>query len=200
MFMGVKCDDSSCDLFFLRVSFMRFRDLWSVVLLLTILTCAAHAQSRDPLDSISADKASPNADRSPLGSPEEEMMARREIKVAEKAHQENLARAAEAAQLASELQTSFAHNQSLGRDEFKKLDRLEKLTRRIRHEAGGSDDPEELKDAPNALEPALTRLAETSEALRKGVEKTPRQVVSALVIERANEVIEIIRSIHGMVH
>jgi hypothetical protein len=78
---------------------------------------------------------------------------------------------------------------------MKKLERLEKLARRIRSRAGGEDDDEPLNNVPTTLEPALTRLAETSEALSKGVEKTPRMVISTTVIERANELLEIIRFI-----
>jgi hypothetical protein len=47
------------------------------------------------------------------------------------------------------------------------------------------------------MDPALKRLSEASTELRKAVEKTPRQVVSATVIERANEILEIIRFIRN---
>ena len=45
------------------------------------------------------------------------------------------------------------------------------------------------------MEPALSRLTEVTDKMRKVVEKTPRQVVSAAVIDRANELLEIIRYI-----
>lgn len=174
-----------------------------ITLLLLLLACCGAASlvgaqtSRppSPIDSMSADKASPDSPNRPsvLNSPEEEMMARRAIKLAEKERQENLDRAREAAQIGVQLHDSFLKNKSLSRDDFKKLDRLEKVTRKIRSEAGGSDDDEELKDAPAQLEKALERIAEVSEAVHQGVEKTPRQVVSADLIERTNELLEIIR-------
>ena len=131
--------------------------------------------------------------KTPLGSPEDEMRARMEIKIAEKERAENLERAREAAQLGSEIRQAFTTHKVLGSSEMKKLERLEKLARRIRSRSGGDDDDEPLKKVPTALESAVERLAETSEALCKGVEKTPRQVISASVIEQANELLEIIR-------
>jgi hypothetical protein len=128
-----------------------------------------------------------------VGSPEEEMLARRDVRVAEKEHQENLERAREAAQLSTEIRDSFLHNKALGRAEEKKLERLEKLTRKIRSEAGGSDGEVTLEDVPTQMEPALVRMAEVTDKMRKVVEKTPRQVISAATIERANELLEIIR-------
>jgi hypothetical protein len=128
-----------------------------------------------------------------IGSPEDEMRARNEIKLMEKERSENMVRAREAAQLGEEIRQAYARNRMLSPVEMKKLERMEKLARRVRNRAGGSDDDETLEKVPVELESALNRLAETSVALSKGVEKTPRMVISASVIERANELIEIIR-------
>jgi hypothetical protein len=130
-----------------------------------------------------------------VGSPEAEMMARQELKAAEKDYKDNLERAREASQLSTEIRDTFLHNKALGRTEEKKLERLEKLTRKIRSEAGGSDGEGTLEDVPMQMEPALARLTEVTDKMRKVVEKTPRQVVSAAVIDRANELLEIIRYI-----
>ena len=127
-----------------------------------------------------------------LGSPAREMRARLEIERSEKLRRENLERAREVAQLGTELRDAFTSHKALERAEVKKLERLEKLTRRIRSEAGGSDDEEPLEDAPSGLDVAMTRIAELSDELRKGVEKTPRLVVSASVIKHANQLLELI--------
>jgi len=127
----------------------------------------------------------------------EEMLARREIKFAEKERKENLERAREAAQLGAEVHEAFAKNQTLGRTEIKKIERLEKLTRKIREEAGGSSGDVTIEDVPRDLNSALGKLEELSEEMRKGVEKTPRQVVSAFVIERTNQLLEIIRYVRS---
>lgn len=176
--------------------------LFRTMLLLALITgmsVVAQAQKKqarpqqNPNDSVSAEKGDPNdKEKIMVGSPEEEMLARQDVKAAEKDHQENLERAREAAQLSTEIRDAYLHNKTFGRIEQKKLERLEKITRKIRSEAGGSDGEVTIEDVPTQIEPALTRIAEISEKMRKVVEKTPRQVVSASVIERANELLEII--------
>jgi len=168
---------------------MLYRALLFLILTLSV-SCLARAQDRrDPFGR--SDSASPV---------ELEMRARRDIKAAEKEHQENMDRAREAAQISVELRDAYTHYKTLGRAEFKKLDRLEKITRHIRSDAGGSDDRDTtMEKTPTQLEAALSRLAEVSEEIRKGVEKTPRQVISAPVIEHSNELLDIIAFIRKQV-
>lgn len=178
---------------------MLFRALL-LLALLTSVNALAQAQEkvrvRPQAINPSAEQRSPGSEsKTMIGEPEQEMLARRDIRAAEKDHEENLERAREAAQLSTELRDYYDHNKTFGRTELKKLERLEKLARKIRSEAGGSDGDVTLDDPPSQIEPALTRLAEISDKMRKGVESTPRQVVSASVIERANELLEIIRYI-----
>ena len=173
------------------VSFAQRRLLSSSVLLfpfvLLSLSCVVNAQSgRD----ISGSRVE---DESPL----EEMRAKSEIKYAEKARLEDLDRAREAAQLGAELHNSYSRNKVLGQTEKKKLDRLEKVTKKIRGRAGGSDGDVILADVPNQMGPLLKRLADSSEDMLKAVEKTPRQIVSATVIERSNEILELIRFVRA---
>jgi vacuolar-type H+-ATPase subunit I/STV1 len=156
-------------------------------------------QAQPSKDAVSAERGAPRPDipdsRIRIGSPEAEMLARQDLKAAEKDHRENLERAREAAQLSTEIRDAYLHNKMFSRVEEKKLERLEKLTRKIRSEAGGSDGEATLENVPAQIEPALARLTEVTDKMCKGVEKTPRQVVSAGVIERANELLEIIRYI-----
>lgn len=174
--------------------------------LVTVFISAAQAQGVETVrpaqpskESVSAEKGANRPDRPDpkimIGSPEAEMMARQELRIAEKDYKDNVERAREAAQLSTELRDAYLHNKAFGRNEGKKLERLEKLARKIRSEAGGSDGEATLENVPAEMETALTRLTEVTDKMRKGVEKTPRQVVSAGVIERANELLEIIRYI-----
>ncbi|HKQ53863.1 MAG TPA: hypothetical protein VJT74_15925 [Pyrinomonadaceae bacterium] len=175
------------------------------LLFVALLACAAAARAQQPrpLDTsnadVGADKARPDRHRSKImvGTPEDEMIARQDIKALEKDYQDNIERAREAAQLSTEIRDSYQHNKAFGRTEQKKLERLEKLARKIRSEAGGSDGDVTIENVPAQIEPALSRLAEVSDKVREGVEKTPRQVVSAAVIEQANELLEIIRYVRG---
>jgi predicted NBD/HSP70 family sugar kinase len=75
---------------------------------------------------------------------------------------------------------------------------MEKLSRKIRNNAGGEENREELKTPPQEVEAVLERLAEVSAELQKKVESTPRQVVSTAVIKRANEVVELVRYIRTL--
>jgi hypothetical protein len=133
-----------------------------------------------------------------FGAPTEEMLRRAEIRHEEESHKEMVERSDEAAQIGDEILSSFKKNSSLSTNDFKKLERLEKLARKIRGSAGGSDDEEALQDPPVKIESAVTRLAEISGALKKSVEKSSRLVISASVIKNSNEMIELIRHIRNI--
>jgi nitric oxide reductase activation protein len=132
----------------------------------------------------------------------DEMRVRREIKFAEKEHQENLDRASEASALGENLAASFKKKNCLDRDDIKKLDKLEKLAKRIRSEAGGSEDDLTIEEKPKDLQEAMTLLAKVSASLNHKIQETPRRVISAEIIERANvllELVRIVRNISGKV-
>lgn len=137
----------------------------------------------------SSDDDEPNR----LGSAEDEMRARNQIKYYEKLHQENIHHAREVAELSEKLRALYEDHRSFGQAERKNLERIEKLVRRIRSAAGGSNGDSVDNSTPRDLPTALSRLTEASDALRTGVEKTPRMVVSAAVIERSNELLQILR-------
>jgi hypothetical protein len=133
-----------------------------------------------------------------MGSPEEEIIRRAEIRHGEESHKEMLERADETAQIGGALLSSFKKSKSLSRDDLKKLDRMEKLARKIRGSAGGSDDEAGLDNPPKQLEAAVSQLAEISGLLDKSVQKTSRLVISASVIKQSNELIEVIRIIRNI--
>lgn len=137
----------------------------------------------------------PRGQRDDFGTPEAEMMRRAEIRREEDLHKEMVERADEAAQLGDLLLASYKKNNSLTRDDQKRLERLEKLARKIRGGAGGSDDDEKLSDPPGQVEGAVSRLAKLAGDLKESVSKTSRLVISANVIEHSNEMIELIRHI-----
>jgi hypothetical protein len=150
---------------------------------------------------MNAEKGSPTDNTSsPLTSFEEEIRAKREIKLAEKEHQENLSRAREISQLGKELQEGLKKRSLLQRDDVKKVDRLEKLTKKVRGEAGGADGEIDLVNRPVDLDSTITRICEMTESLSKNVENTPRQVVSASVIDNANVILELIKILRGFAH
>ena len=172
--------------------FQRTLSLAFVFAVCSISLCA-QVRSLPRNDSVSADKSAPPSNKSIFeNEPLEEMHVRRSIKLAEKQHLENVDRAREAAKLSSNLKETFLSTKMLDASERKKLEKVEKLARRIRSEAGGSDSEAALERVPSDLADALNRLADLSDQLRKEVEKTPRQVVSAAVIECSNRLLEVL--------
>jgi hypothetical protein len=137
-----------------------------------------------------------NKSDSPLGdfgSPETEMKARVILKAEKKQYDENVARAREASQLATQLVDAYEAKKAFAPADTKKLERLEKLTKKIRNEAGGSETDADVKDIPALMESAVKQIAEMADDLRKLVEKTPRHVISASVIDQANKLLGLIQ-------
>jgi hypothetical protein len=164
--------------------------LTTLVLLLPASVVLAQTIRQSPTD-LSAEKSSPD-EQSSSGPLEDEMRAKRAIKFAEDAHKENLERAREVFELGTKLHSSYRYKNSLDRDDNKRLNRLEKLTKQLRSKAGGSDSEKSLENPPTNLSDALKQVAHSSEELSKLVEKTPRQVVSAAVIDEANVLLQLI--------
>jgi len=174
---------------------MRIVMIASVVLFLATVTQAQ--SSRDPGVPPSAVPGKADSSDTNFGSPENEMRSKLLLKAEKKQYDENVARAREVSQLGSQVQESFAAKKLFASDEGKKLERLEKLTRRIRNEAGGSESDAEVKDIPGEIEAAVKRLADVAEELYKLVEKTPRHVVSAAVIDQANKLIGLVQRLRN---
>jgi hypothetical protein len=171
----------------------------SVAVLAAACSAAASQTARptvDPLTSMTADKSSPDSPDQ-KNSMAEEMRIKREIKSAEKDHQQNLDRAKEACDLGQALVESFKKNNSLVREDIKKLEKLEKLAKRIRSEAGGSEDDVSLEKRPGNLEEAMNCVSKVSASLNEKVQETPRQVVSATIIDNANVLLELIRLVRA---
>jgi hypothetical protein len=135
-----------------------------------------------------------------FGSPENEMRSKLIIKEEKKHYEENLGRAREVSELATQLSNNYESKKAFNPDDSKRMERLEKLTKRIRNEAGGSDSTEgaELKDICTTMMETLKHLAEMTDDLRKMVEKTPRQVISAAVIDQANRVLGVTQHLRAI--
>jgi hypothetical protein len=136
-------------------------------------------------------------DTTPLTTFEEELRAKRAIKIAEKEHEENLARAKEIAEIGKELKDSLKDKTVLDHDSVKKVERLEKLTKKVRGEAGGEDEDVEIPNRPSDLPTTVKEIADATESLSKNVQDTPRQVVSASVIDKANVLLELIKMVRN---
>ena len=145
--------------------------------------------------SANSDKDDKNDPFHDFGSPENEMRARQALKAEKKQYDENVARAREASYLASELVRAYEARKTFNSEDAKKFERLEKLAKRIRNEAGGSDTEPDVKDIPGAMDAAVKQVAEMTDDLRKLVEKTPRHVISAAVIEQVNKLLGLLEHV-----
>lgn len=176
-------------------------------LLLLIVFCALAAtaqaqvqmQTRPPAPTPGPPRRDAATMPSPFGSPHDEMLERAAIKYDEQEHKESLERAKEGARLGVELRSDYERNKTMSREDLKKLERLEKIARSIRKRAGGSDGEQGLENPPRNLETALPRLATLAEELNKNVSKTSRHVVSTAVIDRSNELIELVRLVRTFI-
>jgi flagellar biosynthesis GTPase FlhF len=184
-----------------RLNFARLISGAAVCALFLLLSAAALAQSsRNPNipnpTPTPEDKHSPEVD---FSSRVEEMRRILIVKEEKKAYEANVARAKEAQQLAADLKSSYEAKDAFTAEDQKKLERLEKLTRRIRNEAGGSDSEDDEKDLPSTLKSAVSSLADMAEGLCKEVKNTPRKVLSASIIGQANKLIGVIRFVRDKV-
>jgi hypothetical protein len=163
---------------------------------LMLFACAVYAQAASQVTPPTIfSRRNPQRE---IGSPEAEIIRRAEIKHEEESHKEMVDRADEAALIGEQLLNSFQKNKSLSKDDLKKLERVEKLARKIRGSTGGSDDEAPLENPPQQLEKALARLADVSAELNKSVQKTSRLVISATVINSSNELIELVKHIRSI--
>jgi hypothetical protein len=181
----------------------KFYSTFLVSLLLLLVFSNVPAQNRQSpvVTPAGADKASPNDEEQHApGSIEEEMRAKRAIKFAEAEHKETLERARELSELAAKLRSSFQHKNSLDKDDDKRLDRLEKLTKQLRSRAGGSSIEIKIEKPPSDLEGAVDLVANASESLSNLVQKTPRRVISTAVIDEANVLLQLIDLVRQFSH
>lgn len=154
-------------------------------------TAQAQAQMRD--DAFGGD---PNARIVPQHpNPADEMRYRAVVRHEEETHREVIERAEEIGEISNELAKRYDAQKNLGQDDLKSLERIEKLARKIRSNAGGSDTEQLLETPPDRLDAAVEKLSELSGQLKDGVKKTSRLVVSAKVIQRSNEVIQVVKII-----
>ena len=166
-----------------------------VIALFGVCTLPAVAQRR--IQS-TVDASNGNGEDQKLSPMEEEMRVKREIEAADKAHKDNVNRARSLVSLSESLVTAYKANKQLSREDLKKLERVEKLVKKIRDDAGGSEQECDPEEHPKDLQTALARLLELSDSLKQRVEKTPKRVVSAAIIDEANVLLELIRIVRTM--
>lgn len=132
-----------------------------------------------------------------FGNRETDARTRLALKEEKKKYEEHVERAQETRDLAAELRKTYEIAHSFNAADYKKLERLEKLTRRVRNEVGGSQTDADPKELPKTQDEAVSLLADMARELCDEIEKTPRRVVSASIINQANKLIALIQYVRG---
>src|SRR6266480_3120489 len=171
-----------------------------VLIMLLAFLASAHAQYTPTQKTIALDGDKNSTEDPPkeFTTMEEEMRAKRAIKFAEKEYQDNLERARDLSTLGASIVASFKQKNQLDREDIRKLEKVEKLAKGIRSAAGGSEDEVEIEKPPKDLPSAVYMLGDLSKSLKEKVEKTPKHVISATVIDEANVLLELIRIVRTL--
>jgi septation ring formation regulator EzrA len=182
----------------IRVPLARARSFSKAIVVLSLLvTPLLISTAQDRIQQPLASEGDNHNDH-PLSTMEEEMRAKRAIKEAERQYQENLERARDLSNLGASIVASFKQKQQLDEHDFKKIEKIEKLAKRIRSAAGGSEDEFEMDKPPRDLTCAIEMFGTLSQSLKTKVENTPKHVISAAVIDDANVLLELLRMLRTL--
>ena len=154
------------------------------------LLCAAQAESN-----------SRGVQKEELPKNIKESLEKSRIEQEKKDHEELLQKAEEAMKLSAELQEAYEKNKSLTPEDKKKLERLEKLLKKIRKDIGGDDDDNSKENAenpnesekPSTVVTALNKLRSTSVNLFDELKKTSRFSISVVAIQSSNAILKVIK-------
>lgn len=124
-----------------------------------------------------------------------ESLAKKRIENEEKEYNELIDNGEEAAKLGTELSEKLERNQKFSSDDLKKLDRLEKLVKKIRSDLGAKDDSdsEDSKTFKSSLYNAGKTLQETTGDLLSEIKKIGRHTISVVAIESSNSLLKLVR-------
>ncbi|MGI9055783.1 MAG: hypothetical protein ACR2F2_08285 [Pyrinomonadaceae bacterium] len=124
-----------------------------------------------------------------------EALKKQEVERIRKDFEEMLKNGEEAVKLTEEVEYSFNKNNKLTSNEIQKLEKIEKLLKKIRKELGGADDAEVKVEKPSNIKSAIATLKESSANLYAELKKTSRYTISAVAIQSSNKLIDIVRFI-----
>lgn len=167
------------------MSFNFFR-LFLAIFFISAATLAAHAQ-------IESSNQNPNSNQKeevPKGI--QETLAKQRIEREKKDFADLLQRGEEALKITNELEESFVKNNNFSSEDQKKLDRLEKVVKKIRNELG-SDDAEEVEEKPLSILNALKNLQSNTIKLVDELKKTTRYSISVVAVESSNALLNLVK-------
>jgi hypothetical protein len=126
-----------------------------------------------------------------------ENLAKMCIEQQKKEYAEMLKRGEEALKLSEDLEKAFAANNSLSAEDRKKLERLEKIVKKIRGDLGGGDDDKEVEtgedNSPLSMSNAFKVLQENTVKLVDELKKATRHTISAVAIHSSNVLLKVVK-------
>ncbi|HEY8560635.1 MAG TPA: hypothetical protein VIL74_09690 [Pyrinomonadaceae bacterium] len=164
------------------------------ILLLMLSGTAAFSQ-------IDASTPSGRPRREELPTNIKETLAKQRIEREKKDYDELLQRSEEAVKLSGELEKSFTDSNRLSSEDQKKLDRLEKLVKKIRSELGADDDgdaetiDQEKPEKPSTIGSAFQTLQSSAAQLLDELKKSTRYSVSVVAIQTSNALLKLVKFI-----
>lgn len=132
----------------------------------------------------------------PLPKNVQENLKKMEVDRLKKEYDAMLERGAEAVKLTEEVETSFDKNSKLSSTDLSKLEKIEKLLKKIRSELGGDDDDLKADKALSKTETvknAISSLKESAVNLFGELKKTSRFSISVVAIQSSNSILKIVR-------
>lgn len=170
------------------------RLLFFSILVITLSTSiSAQSQQSTPESNSNKNSYDPFS-RSPI----DQLRTRLRIKAEEKEFKENLNRVQEALKISNDLVKSVETNKTFSKEDRTKLERLEKLVKRVRNASGGDDDDVKVVDSTSNILTILKTIADEAKKLDVEFKKTKRTVISAPVIESANLIIDLIKIVKNL--
>ncbi len=169
--------------------FYKFSQLILIAILFSLTIVCAHAQS----DSSEFGKPSGQS-KEDLPKGIKETLAKGRIDREKKDYEELLQNGEEAAKLSDSLEKTFTESNKLSAEDQKKLDRLEKLAKKIRRELGASDenDTEDVRKLSSMRE-AFKTLQSSTEKLVTELKKTTRYSISVIAIQSSNAFLNVVK-------
>ena len=168
----------------------------NLLLAFVFVLCAFLCVNAQVLD---AGSASGRPDPRQMDLPEsfKENLAKQKIKSQEKEFQELVKRAEEAAKIGEELSKSWETTRKFSPEDEKKLDRLEKLVKKIRTDLGAENEGEDAEkieiEKPSNFQKAIKTIREDTANLISEIKKIGRHTISVIAIESSNTLLKLVR-------
>ncbi len=164
-----------------------FTKLFFTIFFVTTMAVFVNAQGGDA----SSRNGTPSKEEMPKGILES--LAKQRIAREKKDFDDLLERGEEALKLTDQLEQSFTQNNQFTAEDQRKLERLEKVVKKIRNEMGGDGDDDEVEDNPSSIAKALETLKNGTSTLVDELKKTSRYSVSVVAVQSSNALLKVVQ-------